>query len=270
MPSRYPRRLEIELGTVEESDFVDMCSIFMHAFPTDNPKLSQVMYAGRYPETALSNALEGHLHSEYSKFVIASDVSEEFDEDMVYGWISVGIVTRDSDLYSFAASDLSVYLSFQMLATEVRDKGDDPRQLHANDPRARLASELRERSADGQLRSVDDPHMVVNSLSLWPDAHKDSIWEMALKLLKWAVTYAERHDWQIWTQIPADQAPFFRNAGFTEVGAFTLDLNNYSFSNNADCGTQQWVQMVYSDTSERRARSTSPKGGRSRRRRLSV
>ncbi len=194
MPPRPSRRLEIKLEPADETEFGDMCSIFGQAFEFENPKLSQVMYRGRDTESALKDTLERHLPSKYSKFVVAFDITEGFDEDMSYGWISVGVVPHGGNPGAYAAGDLSVYLSFRMLAAEARDGGKDPGQMNTNDPRFRLADELRERSVEGQLIFVADPHMVVNTLALWPDTHSDSTWEMAFKLLGWAVKYAERHD----------------------------------------------------------------------------
>lgn len=175
------------------------------------------------------------------------------------GWISVGIVPHGATLSSYAASDLFVYAFLKLLAEEGRDRGEDSRQLDTNDPRVRLAYELGIRSKEGQTRHVNRTHMVVNTLTMWPDSHSDSTWEMALKLLQKAVEYAERHDWPIWTQIPTGQMPFFSQAGFKEVKAFTLDLSDYGTA----AGTQEWVHMLYS-APERRARSISPgdRGGK--------
>lgn len=184
-----------------------------------------------------------------------------------YGWISVGVVTPNASLNSYAANDLSVYASLKLLGDEARARGEDPRQLSVSDPRAMLAYELETRSKEGQIEYTVDPHLVVNALVLWPDCHSDSTLEMALELLRCAVDHAQRHRWQIWTQIPVAQIHFFRQVGFREVTAFTLNLNIYAPTRGRNWGTQEWVQMVYSTPTERRARSISPenRGGRRRR-----
>ena len=155
-------------------------------------------------------------------------------------------------------------MSLELLATEARDRGDDPRQLSIDDPRVRLAHELATRSKEGQMNNVVKPYMVINTLAMWPDSHNDSKEEMASKLLGWAVEHAEGRP--IWTQIPEGQMGFFLRAGFREVAAFTLNLNGYTRPGGTDLGTQEWVQMVYR---ERRARSISPGDTGGRRRRLS-
>lgn len=180
------------------------------------------------------------------------------------GWISVGVVPYGATLNSYAACDFFVYAFLELLAEEARDRGEDPRQLDNNDARVRLAYELGIRSKEGQNRYVNRTHLVVNTLTMWPDSHRGSIWEMALKLLRKAVEYAERHEWPIWTQVPAGQMPFFSQAGFREVKAFALNLNSYGTAGS----TQEWVQIVYS-APERRARSISPGNRGGKRRRLS-
>ena len=193
--------------------------------------------------------------------------NDGLDEDMSYAWMSVGIMPYHGSLNSYAASDLSVYASLKLLATEARVHGEDPQQLNMNDPRVRLARELEMRSKEGQARYMASPYLVVNTLTIWPDSHGDSIWEMALRLLRWAVAYAKRYDWPIWTQIPVGQSRFFRQAGFKDVSAFTFNLDNYGKPGGTLWGTQEFVQMVCTTPRERRARSISPerRGGRRRR-----
>ncbi|KAF6230065.1 hypothetical protein HO133_004404 [Letharia lupina] len=283
MPPRPLRRLEIEIDRAETSEIVGMYAIFGEAFPFENPKLARVMYAGSDPGPAVEDILKTYLHSEYNRFMIAYDVTQglvpdpgcemegvDEDEGMSYGWISVGLVRDGTSMDSYAAGDLSVCASLKLLATEARDRSEDPRQLIVDKPSFRLALELRTRSKDGQARYITNPHLVVNTLAMWPFSHSDSTWEMAFKLLGWAVEYADRHNWPIWTQIPVGQRPFFHQAGFREVRAFTLNLNDYKpRESRDDWGTQEWVQMVYRAPEERRARSISPRGRGERRRRLS-
>ena len=244
MPHGF-QRLKIEIGPADESEIESMYSIFGHAVPHETPKLAQVLYAGKNTWLAFTDFVNKNLHSEHSKFMMAFDTREEFDEDMSYGWISIGTVPHPSRLSSYTAGDFSVNISLKMLATEARARGENPLQLNANDPRVRLASELGNKSRDGQNRFVLYPHLVVNSLVLWPNSHSESKLEMASKLLGWAIGYAERHQWQIWTQVPVGQILFFSQVGFTEVRRFALDLNHYASSSGTDLGIQEWVQMVY-------------------------
>ena len=260
-------RLEIEIDRADESEIVGMCSIFWDAFQIENPRLAQVMYAGHYADSALSPVLRTNLNSKYSKYMIAFDCRRKFKEDMSYGWISVGIVLDGNRLSSYEANDLAVYVSWTMLTTEARSRGEDPLQLTISDPRAHLVDALSNRSQDGQFTFVPGPHLVVNGLFMWPDSHEDSIWEMAFKLLGWAVECAKRKNWPIWSQVLVGQRRFFRQAGFMEVSRFALNLNDYTHSSGTNWGTQEWVQMVYTPPPERRARSRSPdlREGRGRR-----
>ena len=263
MPPRPFRRLKIKIEPATDSDIVGMCSIFGEAFRFNNPNLAQVMYGrSQITSPAVEDILKTHLHSQYNKFMVAFDTTkglvpdpgfedDGLDEDMSYAWIAVGVMPYGASLNSYTASDLSVHASLKLLATEARDHGEDPRQLNMDDPRVRLARELEKRSKKGQAGYMASPYLVINTLAIWPDSHDDSIWEMASRLLGWAVGYAESHDWPIWTQIPAGQTRFFRQAGFREVEAFTFNLN--------DAGRQEFVQMVCSTPRERRAEN---RGGR--------
>lgn len=282
MPPRPFRRLRIEIGRFEPSEIEGMCGIFWEAFRFENPKLARIVCASPHFSAAVEETLRSHARSRYNKFMIAFDTTEGLvadpgfeqyedgshpDEHMSYGWISVGVVPNGATLNSYAASELSVYASMRMLATKARDRGVDPQRLTMNDPRGRLAYELERRSKDGQTRYTRDTHLVINTLAMWPDSHHDSTWEMARKLLGWAVGWAETHDWPIWTQIPASQVQFFQQAGFREVRSFTLDLNDFASSSGTGLGGQEWVQMAYSASRQRRVRSVSPPRDRSVRRR---
>ena len=95
---------------------------------------------------------------------------------------------------------------------------------------------------------------------------------MALKLLGWAISFADRRNMPIWTQIPVNQMRYFLQAGFREVRSFTLNLNDYSPPGSTRYlgVTHEWVQMMYGVASgARRARSVSPRRVGGRRRRLS-
>lgn len=267
------KRLDIEVDRADESEIVGMSSIFSQAFPKENPKLEQLMYADINADctwTAFEQIVKQKLHSDSTKFQIAFDCREEFDEDMSYGWISIGIVSEGDKLDSYEASDFSVWLSWEILASAAGDRGEDPERLNANDRRVCLTDALDNQSKDGQFAFVPGPHLVVNGLFMCPDSHNDSLWEMALKLLGWAVTCAKRKNLPIWTQIPEAQIGFFRQAGFIEVGRFALNLNHFTRSTGTDWGTLKWVQMIYRVPPERRARSTSPDIRGARRRRPSV
>lgn len=259
------QRWEIEVEPAVFSEIDNLGAIFAEAFLFENPKLAEAMYAGLHTEPAVIDILNRILHSEYNKVMIAYDTTKGlvpdpgividgedmswFDKPMAYGWVSWGIVSHGVTLKTYAACDLSVAASQELVATAIRDQGMDPRQLNA---RARLAHELACRTREGQNEYVvgSGSHLVVNTLVLWRDATTDSKDEMAFKLLAWAVEYAEGHKWPIWTQIPVGQGRYFRESGFTEVRTFTLNLNNYAPPGSIDWGTQEWVQMVYSPRSE--------------------
>ena len=261
--TRRTRRLEIEVDRAVPSKIVDMRAIFSEAFQAENPKLAQVMYAGVHPSPAVADILSRHLHSEYSRFMIAYDITKGlvpdpsivregedynfFDEPMAYGWVSWGIVPNGAALNSYAACDLSVAVIFKLLATEARDRGQDPRQLSTQDPRVRLLNTLTSLSKEGQVKYVGGScaHLVVNTLALWPEMARGEDLEMARKLLGCVVEFAEDNDWPIWTQVPLGQRRFFREAGFIEMGAFTLNLNVYAPRGGTDWGMQEWIQMVY-------------------------
>lgn len=244
MPHEF-RPLKIGIGPADESEIEGMYSIFGHAFRHETPELAEVLYAGKNTYPAFTDFVNKNLYSEQHGFMIAFDTREEFDREMCYGWISTGTVPHPSRLSSYTAGDFSVNISLKMLATEARARGENPLQLNANDPRVRLATELGNQSRDGQNRFVLYPHLVVNSLVLWPNSHSDSKREMASKLLGWAIGCAESHQWQIWTQVPVAQILFFSQVGFTEVRRFALNLNHYASSSGTDLGIQEWVQMVY-------------------------
>lgn len=127
---RSLRRLEIKLERANTSEIIGMVSIFGEAFLNENPKLAQAMYAGSHPTLGVEDILETQLHSEYSNFMIAYDTTkglvpdpgferEGVDDDMSYGWISLGVVPPDTTLNSYAACELSfpshfflIYLAF--------------------------------------------------------------------------------------------------------------------------------------------------------------
>ena len=157
---------------------------------------------------------------------------------------------------SFEASHFSAYALSRFLEGEARSRGEDPSQLSRNNnPRFRLAGELSSWSRNGQGSHVAGKHLVVNCLAIRPEMHRDWNREVAEKLLRWAVDFAEDTAWPIFTQVPEVQMRFFRGVGFREVASMTLDLNNYVDAGSSDMGTQEWVQMVYSPRS---ARSVSP------------
>lgn len=201
----------------------------------------------------------------------SGEEEEEEEEKLTFGWISVGILPEsrpDSNFY--AVSDFGVYVCWKLLASEALARGEDPRYLGMNNPRFRLVYELSNRSTDGQSRHFNGAYLVVNALVLYPKGHEDETWELAFKLLGWATSYAERRSLSIWTQIPANHMGYFRQAGFREVRAFTLNLNDYAPRGSTDnWGTQEWVQMVYRASGDRRTRSISPRDEGTRRRRLS-
>ena len=112
------RRLEIKLERANTSEIIGMVSIFGEAFLSENPKLAQAMYAGSHPTLGVEDILKTQLDSRYSKFMIAYDTTkglvpdpgferEGVDDDMSYGWISLGVVPPDTTLNSYVACELS-------------------------------------------------------------------------------------------------------------------------------------------------------------------
>lgn len=310
MQDSTPQRIYVDIRRAERSDIDGMLSVFNQAFQLENPRLAQLMYteddSGDALRLVVKCILETHLDSQDYKFMVAYDVADgqedesedpgsedserddtesedpqsenpesedsESDTDnldhLTFGWISLGVATYGANRVTYAASDLTTYACSTMLTERARVGAVN--HLSMSDPRVRLLYELGLRSKDGQARYITNPHLVVNGLVLWPGGHQDTDWEMAFKLLGWAVSFAERLDVPIWTQIPRNQAVYFRQARFTEVQAFILNLNNYAPRGSTDnWGTQEWVQMIHPAPGERRARSSSPGDGGGRRRRLS-
>lgn len=278
-----PQRMEVDIIQAERTDADQMASLWVEAFEAENSKFTQLMYAGvdLLAQPMLKDILRKQVTTEGNKFVICYNLDlgtrfeedwhpEEEEENITYGWISVGIVSDASpDFHSYAVHDFSVYVCWMLLLREARALGDS-RHRSIDNPRFRLVAELTNRSTDGQARNFDGAHLVVNALVLYPEGHEDETWELAFKLLGWATAYAERRNLPLWTQIPVNQMGFFRQAGFRDVRAFTLNLNDYKpRESRDDWGTQEWVQMVYRAPEERRARSISPRGRGERRRRLS-
>ncbi len=290
MQDSTPQRIYVDIRRAERSDIDGMLSVFNQAFQLENPRLAQLMYteddSGDALRFVVKCILETHLDSQNYRFMVAYDVADgqedesedpesedsESDTDnldhLTFGWISLGVATYGANRVTYAASDLTAYACSTVLTERARVGAVN--HLSMSDPRVRLLYELGLRSKDGQARYITDPHLVVNGLVLWPGGHQDTDWEMAFKLLGRAVSFAERLDLPIWTQIPRNQAVYFRQARFTEVQTFILNLNNYAPRGSTDdCGTQEWVQMIHPALGERRARSSSPGDGGRRRRRLS-
>ena len=305
MQDSTPQRIYVDIRRAVRSDIDGMLSVLNQAFQLENPRLAQLMYTEDDSADALRFVvkciLETHLDSQGYSFMVAYDVAdgqEDESEDpgsedserenpesenpesedpesdtenldhLTFGWISLGVATYGANRSAYAASDLTTYACSTVLTERARVRG--VHHLSISDPRVRLLYELETRSKDGQARYIANPHLVVNGLVLWPGGHQDTDWEMTFKLLGWAVRFAERLDLPIWTQIPRNQAVYFRQARFTEVQAFILNLNNYAPRGSTDnWGTQEWVQMVHPAPEERRARSYSPGDGGGRRRRLS-
>ena len=276
------RRLPVDIETPDRSDIGSMVSLFDEAFKRENPRLARLMYPN-YPSFealhgVVKNMLETHLDTEDNKFMIAYDIEEGTTyplqlldmDNLIFGWISVNILSQGATRNDYAATDLTTYACRYMLAEEARAMGDN--YIGTDDSCVRLLDYLFARSTQGQARYITNHrHLVVNALVLWPETKGVTDWEMTLKLLGWAVSFAESRDLPIWTQIPVNQLNFFRHAGFTEVGAFTLNLNDYAPRGSRDnWGTQEWVQMVYLSRRERRARSVSPRDRGARRRRPSL
>lgn len=294
-----PHRIYVDIGKANISDIDGMLSIFKQAFQLENPQLAQLMYWDDPSDEALyyvvKDILNTQLDSEDCRFMVAFDVSEgvgqhceceqpeknsshsEIDtndspnseSDTENGWISMGIVTHGVTRNTYVASELTTYACLEVLAKQAGDRGEN--YLSTRDPRVRLLYELETQSRDGQIRHMVSPYLIVNALVFWPNAHEETDWEMAIKLLGWAVSFAERRLMPIWTQIPVNQMRFFRQVGFREVRSFTLNLNDYSPPGSTrNWGTQDFVQMVYRAAPEaRHDESFTPRAGAGRRRRLS-
>ena len=300
-----PHRIYVDIGKANRSDIDGMLSIFNQTFQLETPQLAQLMYWDDASDEALyyvvKDILNTQLDSQDCRFMVAFDVSEgvggyceceqpEMDtenslhsetdtndrldsesdaENLTFGWISMGVLNSGLIRNTYVASELTTYACLEVLAKQARARGEN--YLSTRDPRVRLLYELETQSRDGQVRHIVSPYLIVNALVLWPNAHEDTDWEMALKLLGWAVSFAERRMMPIWTQIPVNQMRFFRQFGFREVRSFTLTLNDYSPPGSTrNWGTQEFVQMVYRAAPEaQHAGSFSPSDEAGRRRRLS-
>ena len=295
MDERFPpARIYVDIGRAETSDIGGICSILKEAFKRRDPRLAQLILnedeSFEPLEWVVKDILESHLNSRDCSFMVAYETSDgveyEYSEmdanieeeesgtdtddseesrNLTFGWIAVSLAPP-AFRNVFAASEFNTYACLSALRRTQTREWD---HLNIADSYSRLLHELENRSLYGQAIHINQPHLVVNALVLWPDLHEVTYWEMTFGLLKWAATFAERRGLPIWSQMPGDQREAFRQAGFTEVGMFTLNLNDYKpYGSTEDWGRQEWAQMVYSrGPGERPARSTSPRvrGGGSRR-----
>lgn len=300
-----PQRIYVDIREANRSDIDGMLSIFDQAFRAENPQLAQLMYRDDPSDEALyyvvKDVLNTQMDSQDCKFMVAFDVSEDLDphceceqdekdmensrhseidtndsldsesntENLTFGWVSMGSFSPGITRNPYVASELTTYACLEVLIKQAHARGEN--YLSTWDPRVRLLYELETQSRDGQLRHMVGPYLIVNALVFWPNAHEDTNWEMAFKLLGWAVSFAERRMLPIWTQIPVNQLRFFYQVGFREVRLLTLLLNEYSPPGSTrNWGTQDFVQMVYrAAPGARRARSISPRDVGGSRRRLS-
>ena len=282
-----PRRQRFDIGRPDSSDIEGMVSIFAQCF-LENHSLAQVMYGDLSVNDLIPVAkgmLYQHLDTQDCKFMVAYDneVAQSFDaeevpdnsvasvsdtDNLTYGWISVGFVPQGVLRNVFAASEFATYACLELLKRQGRARGQN--YLSCMDPRARLLLLLLYRTKDGQARFIANPHLVINALTLWPEEGRD-YWEMPFKLLRWAVSYADRRNLPIWAQVPADQMEVFRHAGFRVVGTVIVNLNDFTPPGSmGDWGTQEWKQMVYRAPEGRHVRSRSPRDGGRRQRRPSL
>ena len=298
-----PHRIYVDIGEANRSDIDGMLSIFNQAFQRENPKLAQLMYRDDHSDEALyyvvKDILNSQLDSQDCEFMVAFDISDgvgphceceqpEIDtgnnlhsgidtndsqdsesdtENLTFGWISMGGVS-DVTRNTYVASELTTYACLEVLAKQARARGEN--YLSTRDPRVRLLYELETQSRDGQDGHMVSPYLIVNALVLWPNSHEDTEWEMALKLLGWAVSFAQRRMIPIWTQVPLNQMRLFRQVGFREVRSFTLNLDHYSPPGSRPYwGTQDFVQMVYRVAPEAQHAGSFSRDGGERRRRLS-
>lgn len=243
---------------VEESDVGNMSAILSFSFSEAYPQLWRLMYSeeredGMTPTVTamIKHQLNQHLNDPHCKHMIAYDSDDsghdsdldESSRNLAYGWISLSVVSS-VPTSQFYTADLKTLACLKELH-RVRLTGENVDLVH--DSRARLLRELDNRSKRSQAIHFTDQYLVVNALAFWPECDEAEIWDMAIQLLGKATDFAERDHVRIWTQITADQKKFFLDAGFTEVEAFTLNLNDYnrSYGPPRDEGTQEWVHMLY-------------------------
>lgn len=250
------------LGTLiirkaEESDVGNMSDILSFSFSEAYPRLWLLMYSEERDHEMTSTVtamiehqLNQHLNDSHCKHMIAYDSNDsdhdsyldERSRNLAYGWISLSVVSSVPTSHFYTA-DLKTLACLNELH-RVKLTGENVDLVH--DSRARLLRELHNRSKRSQANHFTDQYLVVNALAFWPECKKDEIWDMAIQLLGKATDFAERDHVRIWTQITADQKEFFLDAGFTEVEAFTLNLNDYKpYGSPRDWGTQEWVHMLY-------------------------
>lgn len=285
MPPRHtPQRMEVDIIQAVPSDTDQMASLWVETLEVENSKLTQLVYAGAdmFAQRWLRNIISAHVDSKDNRFAICynldltntyeegTEPGIEEEENLTHGWISVGIVPgAKPDFNSYAVNDFSAYVGWKLVAREARARGE---HLSIENPRFRLVCEIVNWSIDGQARNFDGAHLVVNALVLWdsvcyPEGHEDQTSELASKLLGWVISDAERRNVPIWTQFTVNHMEPFRQAGFREVAAFTLNLNNYA--PRGSIRNWEWVQMVCRTREGTRARSSSRRNGGGRRRRPS-
>ena len=272
-----PPILDMDIREAEDSDRGGMQSIFRASFEQTYPRLWHLMYQDSPPDAvhlAVDNILNTYRNSQDCKFLVAYDVSEgttydfsdhevnclyrervmdshndshdysDIIEDMshlTYGVIALSVARSAAARNLYTTSDLRTHACLKVLE-QARATGE----VHQSDSRVRLLDLLEHRSIRGQDRRLSYPYLVVNALLFFPGCHRVTLSDMASQLIGWAVASAEREGMPIWTQVPADEKEFFLQAGFTEIGRFTLELNHFKpHGSRKHWGTQDWVQMVY-------------------------
>ena len=242
-----PRLIDTGIRGAVDSDIDGMVAMFYQTLTGQHRRFAKLMCPQSTPDKFSGPAeaiLKQHLGSQDSKFFVAQEVSDtgEPDSDLTYGWISISVVDLGTAQDAYVASDFTDYTCLEV---QRRDGN-----LNEDDPRAELLEELVSRSKDGQaeLGGPTRRYAVINALFFYPECHPATISDMAMKLLASAIEVATKDDQrQIWTQIPVDQKDFFLQAGFTEVGTFTLDLNYYKpHGSSVEIRRKTWVQMIYS------------------------
>ena len=278
-----PIRRYVDIRKAEMSDIDGMLCIFMEAFQHRNPRLWRLIdidqpLGGDPLYYVAEDILKTHMDSRSCRFMVAYDISDgeehdssddegsqysdcEIDKDdsddsetvtltseelknLTHGLISLSDAPRDGPRNVYATSQLTTYACLKLLG---QARATDENHLNITVPRICLLHELENRSILGQESYIAHPNLVVNALLLYPECHEDTAWDMASKLLGWAVGFAEERGLPIWTQIPVEEKEFFLQAGFNVVETFTLNLNNYKpYGSTHHWETQEWVQMVYS------------------------
>ena len=240
---------DIDIRRANESDIDGMDAIFYENFYGDLGRFATLMCPENSENSTIAKLLDSlkailkeHLMSQYSKFFVAYEDSDDpgSDSTLTYGWLSLSTVDVGTAQGTYEASVFTDYTCSEVLRRE--------NDLSEDSPCAELLKELMTWSKDGQAR-WEGPlgrYAVINGLFVFLECPVDVVETIYRKLLASAVGVAQRDGLQIWAQIPVPRQIFFLQAGFTIVGRFSLDLNQFKpHGSPEDLGRKTWVQLVY-------------------------